>query len=115
MTYTHLTTNELVMIEAYFNMHQSVTVVAKTSNRSIQTIYNVYNFLKQGQSIHDYYQQYQKNKTRCGRRPICLPAEQDAYIRNKVAQGWTPDVIIGRAEFSISCSVRTLYRKFKTN
>lgn len=62
MTYTHLTTNELVMIEAYFNMHQSVTVVAKTSNRSRQTIYNVYNFLKQGQSIHDYYQQYQKIK-----------------------------------------------------
>ncbi|WP_258175494.1 hypothetical protein [Leuconostoc mesenteroides] len=25
-----------------------------------------------------------------------------------VVQGWTPDVIVGRAEFSISCSMRTL-------
>jgi len=30
-----------------------------------------------------------------------------------VAQGWTPDVIIGRAERPIACSVRTLYRQFK--
>ena len=31
----------------------------------------------------------------------------------KVAQGWAPDVLIGRAEFPIACSVRTLYRMFK--
>lgn len=30
-----------------------------------------------------------------------------------MAQGWTPDVLIGRAEFPIACSVRTLYRMFK--
>lgn len=29
-----------------------------------------------------------------------------------MAQGWTPDVLIGRAEVLISCSVRTLYRMF---
>ncbi|HFM6036759.1 TPA: IS30 family transposase, partial [Enterococcus faecium] len=27
--------------------------------------------------------------------------------------GWSPDVIIGRGEFPIDCSVRTLYRMFK--
>lgn len=32
-----------------------------------------------------------------------------------VSQCWTPDVIVGRAAFPISCSVRTLYRKFKAN
>lgn len=31
------------------------------------------------------------------------------------AQGWTPDVMIGRAAVPISCSVRTLYRQFKAN
>lgn len=56
MTYSHLTPNELVMIEAYFNMSKPVTRVSKTLNRSRQTIYNVYNFLKQGKSIRDYYQ-----------------------------------------------------------
>ena len=30
-----------------------------------------------------------------------------------VAQGWTPDVIIGRAERPIACSVSTLYRQFR--
>ena len=32
---------------------------------------------------------------------------------SKTRRGWTPDVIVGRDEFSISCSVRTLYRRFK--
>ena len=76
MTYTHLTTDELVMIEAY-------------------------------------YRQYKKNKARCGRRQIVLPDEQQVYITEKVAQGWTPDVIIGRQEMPIACSMRTLYRRFK--
>lgn len=30
-----------------------------------------------------------------------------------MTQGWTPDVIIGRAEQPIACSVRTLYRMFE--
>ena len=34
-------------------------------------------------------------------------------IFKKVVQGWASDVLIGRAEVSISCSVRTLYRMFK--
>ena len=115
MTYTHLTSNELVMIEAYFNMSQPVTMVSKTLNHSRQTIYTVYNFLKQGKSIRDYYQQYKENKTRCGQQPIRLPTKQHTYIQTMVAKGWTPDVIIGRAEFPIFCSVRTLYRQFKAN
>src|SRR5699024_11662535 len=32
--------------------------------------------------------------------------------KEKVRDGWTPDVIIGRNERAISCSMRTLYRKF---
>ena len=30
-------------------------------------------------------------------------------------QGWTPDATIGRAECTIACSVRTLYRQFEKN
>ncbi|MCB5956239.1 helix-turn-helix domain-containing protein, partial [Enterococcus sp. CWB-B31] len=33
MTYTHLTPNELVMIEAYFNTQQPVAQVAKRLGR----------------------------------------------------------------------------------
>lgn len=113
MTYTHLTPTELVMIEAYFNQMHAVSKVAKRLQRSRQTIYNVYRFLKNGGNAMSYYKQYKKNKSNCGRRPIVLPDEQQEYIQKKVVQGWAPDVLIGRAEFPIACSVRTLYRMFK--
>lgn len=58
MTYTHLTPNELVMIEAYFKMKQPVKLVSRSINRSRQTIYNDYNFLKLGKPISDYFQRY---------------------------------------------------------
>lgn len=48
MTYTHLTTNELVMIEAYHHQNISVAIIAERLKRSRQPIYNVINFLKQG-------------------------------------------------------------------
>ncbi|PAY51770.1 IS30 family transposase, partial [Ligilactobacillus salivarius] len=35
-----------------------------------------------------------------------------SYINEQVKAGWTPDTIIGRAERTISCSMRTLYRMF---
>lgn len=41
--------------------------------------------------------------------------EQQNYVQNMAAQGRTSDVIINRAETPISCSVRMLYRQFKTN
>lgn len=113
MTYTHLTTDELVMIESYYHQQIKITDIATYLKRSRQTIYTVINFLKEGHTALEYYQQYKENKQRCGRRKIVLPEDQQVYIKEKVAQGWTPDVIIGRKEKRISCSMRTLYRQFK--
>ena len=113
MTYTHLTTEELVMIEAYFHQKISILKIATYIGRSRQTIYNVVTFLRKGYTALDYFKQYKENKKRCGRHPITLPNDQQEYIQKMVAQGWTPDVIIGRAERFIACSSRTLYRQFK--
>ncbi|AQS52498.1 hypothetical protein BW727_101594 [Jeotgalibaca dankookensis] len=113
MTYTHLTMDELVMIEAYYHQNIAVTKISAQLKRSRMTIYNVINFLKKGHTALDYYRQYKKNKARCGRHKIILPEEQQVYINKKIAQGWTPDVIIGRQEMPIACSMRTLYRRFK--
>lgn len=113
MTYTHLTTEELVMIEAYFHQKISVLKIATYIGRSRQTIYNVVTFLRKGYTALDYFKQYKENKKRCSRHPITLPNDQQEYIQKMVAQGWTPDVIIGRAERFIACSSRTLYRQFK--
>lgn len=48
MTYTHLTTDELVMMESYHRQNIPVAIIAKLMNRSRQPIYNVINFLKSG-------------------------------------------------------------------
>lgn len=74
----------------------------------------MYQFLKTGATILNYYQQYKENKKRCGRRSIALPEEQKEYVQKRVVQGWTPDVIVGRSEMKLDCSVRTLYRMFQT-
>ncbi|SIO24098.1 Transposase and inactivated derivatives, IS30 family [Carnobacterium alterfunditum] len=101
------------MIESYYHKNISVAKIAIYLNRTRTPIYTVINFLKEGHTALEYYQQYKENKKRCGRHRIVLPKKQQAYIKDKVAQGWTPDVIIGRAEEPIKCSVRTLYRQFK--
>lgn len=62
MTYTHLTTDELVIIESYFKNNQSVAKTAQCLGRAWQTIHNVYQFLKTGATILNYYQQYKENK-----------------------------------------------------
>lgn len=102
MTYTHLTQDELVLIESYFNTNQPASKVAILLKRAKQTIYNVYRALEQGKNALDYYKQYKKNKARCGRRRIALPDNQTRYIQKKVTQGWTPDVIIGRADSQLT-------------
>lgn len=114
MTYTHLTTDELVLIESYFNTPQPVGQVAKRLNWTRQTIYNIYHFLADGHNVLEYYQQYKDHKSHCGRNPIVLPDAQKEYVQNKVKQGWAPDILVGREggrlpvllEHFIGCSKR---------
>lgn len=46
MTYTHLTINELVMIEDFYKEGIKVTDILEALGRSKQTIYTVINYLK---------------------------------------------------------------------
>ncbi|HCS93993.1 MAG: IS30 family transposase [Bavariicoccus seileri] len=112
MTCTHLTTHELVLIESYAKINQSVAWTAQLLKRSRQTIHKVYLFLKKGSTALDYYRQYKENKKNCGRHLTRLPESQKKYVQKMVAQERTPDVIVGREDHPIACSVRTLYRLF---
>lgn len=58
-------------------------------------------------------QRYQANKQRCGRRPTVLSETNQTYVIEKVEDGWTPDVLVGRQEHPLPCSWRTLYRMFE--
>ncbi|ULG75112.1 IS30 family transposase [Macrococcus brunensis] len=113
MACTHLTTDELAFIESYYHQKISVSEICRRIKRSRQTVYNVINALKAGISALEFYQNYKKRKSLCGRRRIVLPKHQISYIQKRIADGWTPDTIIGRNEEPISCSVKTLYRMFR--
>jgi IS30 family transposase len=113
MTYTHLSTNEIVLIEAYAQNEMPVSRMARQLGRARQTIHNVVTYLREGHRAIDYVQRYQANKQRCGRRPAVLTPTDQAYVTDKVREGWTPDVIAGRQERPLPCSSRTLYRLFE--
>lgn len=110
MTYTHLTTNELVMIESYVENGISVLKIAQSLRRSRQTIHKVVTFLKQGNSANDYYQLYKANKPRCGRHQAILSDDEKEFIQVYLKQDWSLDVIKGTFPECISHSMRTLYR-----
>ncbi|WP_438831348.1 IS30 family transposase [Streptococcus pluranimalium] len=110
MTYTHLTTNELVMIEAYYQAGKKVCDIAKSLGRSRQTISNVLSFLKAGYSAYDYYERYKTNKKRCGRKNTHLTKPVQDFIQLYLELDWSLDVIKGTYPDNIPCSMRTLYR-----
>lgn len=112
MTYKHLTTRELTLIANFWHQGTKAYQAAKLLKRSQETIYRVYRFLDSGKTIAQYLKAYQRNKQRCGRKQAQLAKDEISYINEQVKAGWTPDTIIGRAERTISCSMRTLYRMF---
>ncbi|MFL2134533.1 hypothetical protein [Desemzia sp. FAM 23990] len=59
---THITMDELVMIDAYYHQNINVAKIAKYRKRYWTPIYNAINFLKKGHTAFDYYQQYMENK-----------------------------------------------------
>ena len=58
----------------------------------------------QGKTIVQYQEHYRLQKAKCGRKSITLPKDERKYIQKQVNAGWTPDTIIGRNEYHISCS-----------
>ena len=91
MTYHHLTAVELTMIANCYDQGVKAYRVAQILTRSPETIYRIYRFLTAGHTITEYCEQYRDNKQRCGRKRAQLPADEVAYIKAKVAEGWTPD------------------------
>ncbi|GAA4063792.1 IS30 family transposase [Amphibacillus indicireducens] len=113
MSYTHLTKTELIFIEEYYSIGLKGRQIAEKLNRGHEAIYRVIRQLKDGKTAIEIYLDYKKNKQKCGRKPIQLTQDEMEHINQKVAEGWTPDVIIGRKEKTISCGMKTLYRLFE--
>src|SRR5699024_61393 len=108
MSYTHLTKTDLVFIVDYHAIGLSGRKIAKKLKRGHDTIYRLIRLLKTRLNATDDHPKYKSNKAKCGRKKIQLKPDAKTYIKEKVRDGWTPDVIIGRNERAISCSMRTL-------
>ena len=50
------------MIESYYHQNIKIVKIAEYLKRSRTPIYNVINFLKEGHTALEYYQQYKENK-----------------------------------------------------
>ena len=81
MTYTHLTTNELLMIETYYQENIKDSDIVTLLGRSKQTIYNVINYLREGHSAYDYCNRYKINKKRCGMNKTGLTQSEKEFIQ----------------------------------
>ena len=90
MTYTHLTTNELVMIEAYYQEDIKISDIANSLGRSKQTIYTAIHYLKEGHSAYDYYNRYKVNKKRCGRNKTSLTQIRKRFYPNSFGTKLAP-------------------------
>ncbi|MDO5365935.1 MAG: HTH domain-containing protein [Streptococcus dysgalactiae] len=103
MTYTHLTTTELVMIEAYYKEGITVSNICQSLKRSRQTIYKVIAYLKAGHTAYDYYKDYKANKKRCGRLKTQLTQSEQDFIQRHLELNWSLDVVKGmkRQHFSV--------------
>jgi len=66
MAYTYFTINEFGWIESYYDIGYKPYKIAEMLERSNQPIYNVVNFLKESGTVHDYFNQYKENKSKCG-------------------------------------------------
>ncbi len=109
MTYTHLTTNELVIIEAYYQEGATVSAIVASLGRSKQTIYKVIHYLEAGHTAYEYYEQYKTNKKCCGRRQTQLTQSEQDFFQAHLELNWSLAVVKGTYPDKIPCSMRTVY------
>lgn len=84
MAYTHLTPDELVLIESYFHIHQPASKVAGLLKRSRQTIYNVYHALERWITTNN----TSKTNPAAADAPLsCLMIKQDTFKRWSIKGG----------------------------
>lgn len=101
MTYTHITTDELALIQSYYKANTAVSFIATSLKRSRETIYKVIRAFKNGVTALEYYQNYKRNKKMCGCKKSVYTENEVNHILNRVSQGWSPDVIYGREGFKL--------------
>lgn len=73
----------IVLDRKYWHHGTSPTDIICAINQARQTIYNVLNWFKTGQSIQAYYNRYKAIKQQCGAKKIQLSSQDTTYIQEK--------------------------------
>lgn len=82
----------------------------KSLGRARQTVYDVINFLKDGNTACDYYERYNYNKKRCDLKITCLSHVEKDFNQIHLNQSWSLEVRNGTYPDRISRFMRTLNR-----
>lgn len=83
MTYTHITMDELVMIEAYYHQGVPVAKIATYLNRTRTPINNVIRFFKAGHTAFDHYLRYKKTRKSVDAKKLIYQKNNSFISREK--------------------------------
>ena len=82
MVDTHLTMKALGWIETCYEIGLRPYKIAQKIGRPNQPVYNVINFLKEGGTVLEYFNQYKQNKSKCGAKKKTFTSNQVQYIQH---------------------------------
>ena len=116
MSFNHININQLTNLEVNYYLGVKARACAQRMKIGKDKVYRYYKLFSQGFTVQEIYNQYQINKSKCGRKRIILSDEKLKYINDKLDNDWSLDSISGRDKID-NCknrvSTKTLYRLAK--
>lgn len=116
MSFNHININQLTNLEVNYYLCVSARACAQRMKIGKDKVYRYYKLFSNGLTVHEIYNQYQVNKSKCGRKSIVLNKENLDDINNKLDNDWSLDSIAGRNKRDgkdRSISTKTLYKLAK--
>lgn len=113
MLQKHITIEQLVCIQIYQRFNINALQCSEMMGIGKDKAYHYYRLFKKGLKPIEIYQQYKKNKSKCGRKKLVLSEEKLESINKLLDNDWALDSICGRDQLLDAverCSTKTLYR-----
>ncbi|MEG2985480.1 MAG: hypothetical protein RR835_12320, partial [Peptostreptococcaceae bacterium] len=96
MSFNHININQLTNLEVNFHLGVKPRACAQRMKIGKDKAYRYYKLFSQGLTVQEIYNQYQINKTNCGRKAIKLSEKKLKEIDSKLDKDWSLDAIAGR-------------------
>lgn len=117
MSNKHITIEQLIFIEKYYIEGLTGREAARRLRIGKDKVLHYFKQLKANKSTSEIYNQYKRNKQKCGRKKIQLSQRKLEDIEKKLNNDWSIDAICGRdkreKQLERVCT-KTLYRIVKS-